>query len=1553
MRRMFKPCLILAAVALLILLAAPARGMAGSTLQDRTGGPRQRILVTLEADALPTPGDLTTLTMEVTPLADAPDLQVRWHLPEGVELIGEAEESLGPVAAHQTVRVVRQVRFPAGGPFKVMAQATYAPAESMRFGATGVLFFTVRDFGSEVTTQDPDARRPDAAPMPTSVERIDEAEAQRAPNGDPCFTVRGQIRRTDRPLTSAGYGPNVIVPVHDAYVELREEDTLFDDTYGEGLTDEEGRYSFSFCDDDGVLDDELELYIRLYAEVKASNGDTISYVEDSSWIDEMYEFDSNVIESEGGTYDINSDLDNFQSEVMNINDAILEAWTFWNETGGDHDGDDRFDYEAEVHYEPGYEEPWPYQQGSFYNGYVFDEITINGDPSNPDAWDDSVIIHEWGHQADDKYSCDDNPGGTHILGQLTNDMELAWGEGYPDYWQSAVRQRFSDPFASWYLDFDATGTNGIVVNIEATQAATLTSPFYEMAIAGALWDLNDSANDGSDTVAYGHQILQEVYTRDEFEENGDVFDDTCTLDSFLNAWVDLDKPTDAGTAAAVRQNVGFTFAFGLMAQAESRAPSAPNLPGSSPLQSKWWNEVVWVVDNSPSMAGERLNAVKTVLLEQTNDLAAEPEGTEFALETFRNGDSSNDVVLAGQFFESEVQSGVNSLAPAAGSDPSCTVQALNALAQAIEGREDLDAWLFTDGNPATSSPTVEGLRQLLNDQEVRASVALLAPCAPVAAAAADSGAGVVEADTEAEAALRSALRAYLGGGAEEPPANIVPYLLTAIQSGGQFLYADASNVGSIADILRAQMTHSAGAGRWSDYVSDEATYRYDELATWEYNWIEAHTSAGGTAHGQPDGSYVQVNLPEPFTYYNRLPSGGVRVYEDGHLTFNSFAGGNGANTPLPSAAAPLRALFPLWDDLGYIIICAQEEGEAPDGCGPQSGIYSRLSDDGEWFVIEWYNYYSTGGNFSKFQVLLNAETGEIRYQYHPTDFSAGMASSATIGLQDTSTNGLQVSYNDVNGATAGMGYKFTPAPPQPTKTYTVTVDSTMQAVGFLLTGYSGSFDAMVVRDPDGNAVSCGSAGVLCLDLDLVQYVQVNVNNRVGDWTAEIGAGPTGGGTFSFTSFATSPIAVEGLGDRSLPSVGTQPIHIDLGRPVDGNQMSGFFLFPDGSIFSGGFTLYDDGLHDDYGAGDGIFGAPAFEPTTSGTAYLWVQGTVGGVEFVRNDPVPYTFHPLTVRSLGDADTNDGLGANLQFSVKNEDVHDHCYRVRTQSPEGWSPSTVSSLCLAAGKSTVLNVNVLLQLKPPDVLRSGTRGDVVLSVTEVERGIITNSDSAQVTRRRPPAGIGIGSPMRYIRPDGDTAPLNVTVLDEQGFPVANGTAVELTASTGTVSPTTGYTDEGNFYAEFISGPDEGTATITAEIAAGPTATTTIGIGLPRPQNVSLRVVTDTLPADGAATTILVATVTDRWGNPVEGQTVRLGISGEGRMGTVNGGEVITGTTNVDGRARVTYTSGERVGDVYARAELLLAEGGPQRVIDEGRKRIRLVGDATRAVYLPLVRK
>ena len=163
-------------------------------------------------------------------------------------------------------------------------------------------------------------------------------------------------------------------------------------------------------------------------------------VEDSSWIDEVYEFDSPVKDSDGGTLTFNLAPNVEQSAVFNIADAIWDAWNFWNESGGASGGDSTFDETAEVHWEPGYGD-----EKSYYSGY-WGEITVADDSSDPDEWDESVIIHEWGHMADDEYSCDDNPGGDHSSGSLLDDPELSWSEGYPDYWQSAVR------FAKGYPD---------------------------------------------------------------------------------------------------------------------------------------------------------------------------------------------------------------------------------------------------------------------------------------------------------------------------------------------------------------------------------------------------------------------------------------------------------------------------------------------------------------------------------------------------------------------------------------------------------------------------------------------------------------------------------------------------------------------------------------------------------------------------------------------------------------------------------------------------------------------------------------------------------------------------------------------------------------------------------------------------------------------------------------------------------------------------------------------------------------------------------------------
>ncbi len=783
--------------------------------------------------------------------------------------------------------------------------------------------------------------------------------------------------------------------------------------------------------------------------------------------------------------------------------------------------------------------------------------------------------------------------------------------------------------------------------------------------------------------------------------------------------------------------------------------------------------------------------------------------------------------------------------------------------------------------------------------------------------------------------------------AADVPGGLVPYLLTAITSGGQFLYVDSSQVADAADILRAQITNSAGAGRWSDYVSDVSTYRYDTLATYEYDWIDAYTN--GERMGNPaETAYLDIPLPSAFPFYGYGPYPYVQVYEDGYVTFGYYFGYVDINTTLPNPNTPNFALYPFWDDLWALY--APDQATAPEG---QIGYIYTLQQ-GDWFAVEFNQYqsFTSGYPVNTFEILLNPMTGEIRYQYKTVP---GGAASATIGLENnTGTRGLQVSFNDVAGASNGMGYKFTPVPAQPTKTYTVAVDSSMESVGFLLTGYSGSFMPLVITDPDGTVIVCGTSGVLCVGQDLVQYVQVNTNGRTGDWHAMVDAGATSEGTFSFTSLAASPLSVESNTDHTLATA-SQQLLVTLNGAADGGTLTGHFRRLNGSEFGGGIDFFDDGLHGDKGAGDGLFGSSPFTPPGAGSVYIDLQGSHGGEPFVRIDPVPYTFQPLEIISLGDA-ANFGGATPLQFQFTNFDTANHCYWISYDAPEGWwiEFGWLPMRCVDAGATEVFTFNTYLAPYPnvTNDLPSGTTGVVTLSVTEWEKGVISDSASARITRHRAPYAINIFNTTHFLRPYGDTARLEFFVTDAQNVLVADGTEVQLTVSTGVISPTLATTAGGTFWATFTSGADVGTAVITATSLSNlngvtaATASTSIEIGFSLPNQISLETSVTQLPADGTSTAALVVTVRDRWDNLMQGQTVRIGVEGDGQLGLISGEEVVTGITDINGRFSATLTAGDMVGILGVRAELLYDDGGGQAVVHEDRIEI-MIGSR---VYLPL---
>ncbi|MCB0087795.1 MAG: Ig-like domain-containing protein, partial [Caldilineaceae bacterium] len=1033
----------------------------------------------------------------------------------------------------------------------------------------------------------------------------------------------------------------------------------------------------------------------------------------------------------------------------------------------------------------------------------------------------------------------------------------------------------------------------------------------EGAIAGMLWDFFDNVNDGQDTVSHGETRIQQVYASANFRNNKQ-----CDMRSFLSAWKALGMPTDAATAATVVQNVGINKPFGVAAAQAPQGPVQAAVVDSAadPLDYRWWDQITMMVDNSTSMgtgpAGGpiKLDAVKSLIHEQVNDLAPAPRGTEFNLYEF-NATAPSIPVLAGRFFADGVLPTVDGLA-ATGADGGCPVRALTSVIQAIDDKVKGDIWLYTDGDTADAN-LGDLLRQRLTQQELHSSFVVLGGCSPLATRQSDVSGGE---------------KNYLGLAADgSQPIGIVPYLVTALSSGGQFLFVAPEQLSDAVDILRAQWDHSAGAGKWSDYVSNYFTYRWDRLDSWEYNWIDA--VSGGTYLGEPNNQGLYVSFVPAFPYFFTTEYG--YLYDSGFMVM-----GNNHDLGSPSLSILSGPLD--WQLCGPAAAANAAQAASPNAVNCDYRVSAYSKQEGDWFAVT-----TTGktaiGEPRAYQVLFNAKTGEIRYQYQ-TVYSADV-SNAHISLDDSEYNlyagSVEVANKSPNGASNGMGYKFTPAPPQPTKSYTVTVDSLMSAIGFLQTGYSGSFGAMQVQRPDGSAVDCNdTANVLCVTLNngLVQYVQVNTNGQNGIYTATISVGASGQGTFSFNALAASAINVRTLGKRTL-SLSPHAFQVDLGRAADDNALQGWLQTSVGTRLGEAFQLYDDGAHNDGAASDGLFGSDAFTPPAAGVAYLWTQGQLDGVAITRADPTPFNFQAVEVAPVQD--NLEGYydeAVTVAFHVTNQDSVSHCYVPQFDAPDGWSTNTLytPSFCVPAGGTATPTVDVGRESTAD---AKGETGGVIATFTEAEAGRIVSGDAAQVSLFRKPAGIEFDNRWTFtsLRPNSsDTVSMTVKLLDDQGELVGRSLDVnyQIETTLGAVTAT-GHFTNGRMPVQFTAGDQTGNALITLTVDGGLTATTTLQIRFPTAATLALTATPSDL-SNGANSAILVATALDGGGNPVNGQLVRFSVSDDkGDQGTINSGEVFTSATNLQGQATTTFVkTANGQGQVAVRAEALVADGAGFRV-------------------------
>lgn len=130
---------------------------------------------------------------------------------------------------------------------------------------------------------------------------------------------------------------------------------------------------------------------------------------------------------------------------------------------------------------------------------------LNGDTDNTDTdhFDNSIVIHEYGHFLEDVIFQSNSPGGAHN-GNKVIDPRLAWSEGFANFFQAAV---LDDPY---YRDtrgnVDGDTAYLILFNIETANPSTQDEPEYdgegifrEFSITRLLWDAIDTNSDTVNT----------------------------------------------------------------------------------------------------------------------------------------------------------------------------------------------------------------------------------------------------------------------------------------------------------------------------------------------------------------------------------------------------------------------------------------------------------------------------------------------------------------------------------------------------------------------------------------------------------------------------------------------------------------------------------------------------------------------------------------------------------------------------------------------------------------------------------------------------------------------------------------------------------------------------------------------------------------------------------------------------------------------------------------------------------------------------------------------
>ncbi|MDH5543839.1 MAG: hypothetical protein OEY64_12865, partial [Nitrospinota bacterium] len=248
-------------------------------------------------------------------------------------------------------------------------------------------------------------------------------------------TIIGHAEYVDKVFSPTTYLGTNLLPIRYAVVEIVERSS--GNILATTSTDGAGDYIVTFTYAGGIA------YVRILAQLNSRYNGKVLYTDKSQY--SVASVAKTISAGEAWTINLCTGADN-AGPAFNILDNILNAQIVANSFST------KPTEELVAYWQVGNSSGTSYSKDINSGQHT---IQILGTTSDPDEYDDSVLLHEMGHYVAAVYSQDNSDGGPHSFNGHY-DLRLAWSEGWASFFQGLIKAENGLPYPEYYLDTDGT-----------------------------------------------------------------------------------------------------------------------------------------------------------------------------------------------------------------------------------------------------------------------------------------------------------------------------------------------------------------------------------------------------------------------------------------------------------------------------------------------------------------------------------------------------------------------------------------------------------------------------------------------------------------------------------------------------------------------------------------------------------------------------------------------------------------------------------------------------------------------------------------------------------------------------------------------------------------------------------------------------------------------------------------------------------------------------------------------------------------------------------------